>query len=44
VVPRPLDWHKLLQMAGLSLTTLKPIDSAFTPPVPFDARVVWTGT
>jgi hypothetical protein len=44
VVPRPLDWHKLLQMAGLSLTTLKPIDSAFTPPVPFDARVVWNGT
>jgi serine/threonine-protein kinase len=44
VSPRPLDWKKLLDHAGLSLATIKATEPRHAPPVPFDARAAWSGT
>jgi uncharacterized membrane protein YfcA len=43
VPPRPVEWNKLVERAGLSLDALKPIPPSAPPPVPFDARAAWSG-
>jgi serine/threonine-protein kinase len=43
VPPRPVDWTKLLDLAGLANATLTPVPPTHAPPAPFDARAAWTG-
>jgi hypothetical protein len=41
--PAPCDWSVLLREAGFDPSTLKPVASAWTPPVFADTRVAWNG-
>ena len=41
---RALDPRAVLRAAGLQPAAMKPVQSRFTPPVPFDAFTAWSGT
>ena len=41
---RALDPNAVLRAAGLEPAAMKPVQSRFTPPVPFDRFFAWSGT
>ena len=41
--PTTFDWRVLFEVAGLDMTTFKPVDPQWIPPVYADERRAWEG-